>query len=63
MGSITLQVLDVIEYDVSINPTRTILIFMVTLTRDIIYKLCVYDLATSINRRPMSGTATVIVSY
>jgi len=31
--------------------------------RDITHKLCVYDLVTSVNRRPVSRTAAVIASY
>jgi len=36
------------------NPTRTIFSMKVSTTRDITHKMCVYDLATSFNRRPVS---------
>ena len=35
----------------------------VSTTRNITHKLCVYDLATSLNRRPVSRAATVLASY
>jgi len=62
-ASMTLQVIEGLWYDISRNPTRTISSLKVSMTRDITHKLCVYDLATSFNRRPVSQAATVIASY
>jgi len=59
----TLQVIEGIWYDMSTNPTRTIYGITVRTTKDITHKLCIYDHATSYNRRPVSRTATVIASY
>jgi hypothetical protein len=33
------------------------------MTRDITHKLCMYDIATSFNKRPVSRAAAVIASY
>jgi len=62
-ASMTLQVKEGIWYDISRNPTRTISSIKVSTTRDITHKLCMYDLATSFNRRPVSQAATLIASY
>jgi len=62
-ASMTLQVIEGIWYDISRNPTRLISIMKVSTTRDITYKLSVYDLPTSFNRRHVSRAATVIASY
>jgi len=45
------------------NPTRTISSMEVGTTTNITHKLCLYDLATSFNRRPVSRAATVIASH
>jgi len=62
-ASMTLQVIDGIWYDISRNPRKTISSKKVSTTRDITHKLCVYDLATSYNRKLVSWAATVIASY
>jgi len=62
-ASMTLQVIDGIWFDISRNPTRTLSSMKLSMTRDITHKLCVYDLATSFNRRPVSWAATAIASY
>jgi len=62
-ASMTIQVIEGIWYDISRNPTRTISSMKVSTTRDITYELCVYDLATSFNRRAVSQAATVIAYY
>jgi len=61
--SMTLQVIEGIWYDISRNPTRTISSMKVGTTGDNTHKLCMYDLATSFNRRPVNRSATVIASY
>jgi len=62
-ASKTLQVIEGIWYDIFRNPLGTISSMKVSTTRDITHKLCVYDLATSLNRWPVSRAATVIGSY
>ena len=62
-ASMTSQVIEGIWYNISRNPTRTKSSMKLSTTRDITYTLCVYDLATSFNRRPVSQAATVIASY
>jgi len=59
----TLQVIAGIWYNLSRNPTRTVSRINVSTPRDITHTLCVYDLATSFNIRPVSRAATVIASY
>jgi hypothetical protein len=59
----TLQVIEGIWYDICRHLTRTISCMKVSTTRDITYKLCVYDLATSFNWWPVSRAATVIAFY
>jgi len=61
--SMTLQVIQGIWYDISRNPTRTISSMKVTTTRDITHNMCMYDLATSFNRRPVSPAAIVIAFH
>jgi len=62
-ASMTLQVIEGIWYDISWNPTQTISSMKVSITSNISHMLCVYDLATSFNRRPVSWAATVLASY
>jgi len=62
-ASMTLQVTEGIWYDISRNPARTISSMKVSTTRNITHKLCVYDLAISFNRRPVSQTANVLAFY
>jgi len=62
-ASITLQLIEEIWCGISRNPTKTISSMKVNVTRDIEHKLCMYDLATSFNRRPVSRAAIVIASY
>jgi len=62
-ASMTLQVIDGIWYNICRNPTRTISSMKVSTTRDITHKLCMYDLTTSFNGRPVSLAATVIASH
>jgi len=62
-ASMTLQIKEGIWYDNSRNPTRTICTMKVSTTRNITHMLCVSDLATSLNRRPVSRAATVLASY
>jgi len=62
-ASMTLLVIQGTWYDISRNPTGTISRVKVSTTRDIMHKLCLYDLATSFNRRPVSQAATVIALY
>ena len=52
-----------IWYDISRNPTKTLLSMKVSPTRNITHRFCVYNLATSFNRRPVSRAATVLASY
>jgi len=59
-ASMTLQVIEGIWHDISRNPTRTMSSMKVSTIRDVTHKLCVYDLAASFNRRPLSRAATVI---
>ena len=61
--SMTLQVIERIWYDISWNLTRTISSMKVSTSRDITYKLCMYEHAPSFNRRPVSRAATVIAAY
>jgi len=61
--SMTSQVIEGIWYDLSRNPTRTIFSMKVSMTRNITHNLCMYNLATSFNGRPVSQAATVIASY
>jgi len=60
--SMTLQIKG-IRYDISRNPTWSISTLKVPTTRNIARKLCVYDLETSSDRRPVSWAATVLASY
>jgi len=60
--SMTLQVIEELWCDISRNPTRMISSTMVSTTRDITHMLCLYVLATSFNRSPVSGAATLIAS-
>jgi len=60
-ASMTLLVIEGIWYDISRNLTRTIYGMKVTTTRDSTQKLCVYDLATTINWRPVSREATLML--
>ena len=46
---------------ISPEPYKNISSMKVSTTRDITQKLCVYHLATSLNRRPVSQAATVMV--
>jgi len=62
-ASMTSKFIEGITYDISRNPTRTIRSNKVSPTRDITHKLCVYDLATWFNRKPVSLAAIVIASY
>jgi len=62
-ASMTLQITEGIWYDISRNPTRTMSSMKVSTTRNIAHKLCVYDLANSLNTRPVSRAATVLASY
>jgi hypothetical protein len=41
--------------------TRIISEMKLSKTRDITHKVCVYELATSFNRRPVSAVATVML--
>jgi len=59
-ASMTLRVIDWIRFEISRNPTRTISSIKVSTARDITHMLCVYTLATSFNRWPVSRAATVI---
>jgi len=62
-ASMTLQIIEGTWYDISRNQTSTISSGKVSKSRNITHKLCVYDLATSLNRRPLSWAATVLASY
>jgi len=46
---------------ISPEPNKNISSMKVSMTRDITQKLCVYNLATSFNRRPVSLAATVML--
>ena len=62
-NSMTLQVIDGILYDISRNPKRTISSIKVSMTSNVTQKLCLYNLATLLNRRPVSRGTTVLASY
>jgi len=57
------KVIDMIWDDISRNRTRTMSGKKFSMRRDIIQKLCMYDLATSFNKRPVSPAATSDAFY
>ena len=57
------KIMEYLRYDVCSNQTRNISIMKVTMTRDSTHKLDVDNLATTLNRRPVSRAVTVIASY
>jgi len=59
-ASMTFHVIEVIWYDICKNPRRTLSSMKVSMTRNITHKLCVYNLATSFDRRPLSHAATML---
>jgi len=61
-ASMTLKIIDGIWYDISGNPTWTISSVKDRMTRDLTHTLCMYDLATSFDRGPVSRVATVMLS-
>jgi len=62
-ASMTFTVIYGIECDIWSNPTRTISCMKGSTNRDMSQKLCVYNIAAWLNRRPGSWAVTVIASY
>jgi len=61
--AMTMKVSKEIWYDISSNQKNLLSSMKVSTARDITYKLCVYDLQTSFNRRRVSWVAAVCGSY
>jgi hypothetical protein len=59
----TSKVIEGIWVDISRNPTRTISRTKFSISRDILQQLCMYDLATSFNKRALSLAATSNAFY